>query len=182
MPPPGYGLVYVTPLLKILYSNPMINKDLVWQCLFKELNNLVTVAQAAAQRAHETATDDENIAENKYDTLGLEAAYLAQGQQHRLLQCQQDLDTYQELHKRYCNQEIVKIGSLAIIVDEDDGIRYFFIGSSAGGVKLLVDQVEVLVITPDAPLGKALMGTRVDDEVSLMIGGKSITYEVTAIS
>ena len=34
-------------------------------------------AEQAAQTAHETATHEENIAENKYDTLGLEAAYLA---------------------------------------------------------------------------------------------------------
>jgi len=33
--------------------------------------------------AHETATHEENIAENKYVTLGLEAAYLATGQARR---------------------------------------------------------------------------------------------------
>lgn len=33
---------------------------------------------SAAKRAYSTATDRANIAENKYDTLGLEAAYLAE--------------------------------------------------------------------------------------------------------
>ena len=39
--------------------------------------------EQAARVAHETATHEENIAENKYDTLGLEAAYLATGQARR---------------------------------------------------------------------------------------------------
>ena len=41
------------------------------------------VLTRAAQTAYEAATAEENIAENKYDTLGLEASYLATGQARR---------------------------------------------------------------------------------------------------
>jgi len=40
-------------------------------------------AERAVQAAHETATHEENIAENKHDTLGFEASYLATGQARR---------------------------------------------------------------------------------------------------
>ncbi len=47
------------------------------------LEHDVDVLRRAAQTAYETATAEENIAENKYDTLGLEASYLATGQARR---------------------------------------------------------------------------------------------------
>lgn len=52
------------------------------QVLGRLAEDLLRVEQAA-QIAHEAATHEENIAENKYDTLGLEAAYLATGQARR---------------------------------------------------------------------------------------------------
>jgi hypothetical protein len=48
--------------------------------LIIELEANYETALTVAKRAHSTATDQANIAENKYDTLGLEAAYLAEGQ------------------------------------------------------------------------------------------------------
>lgn len=52
------------------------------------------VAVRSAQTAHETATHEENVAENKYDTLGLEAAYLAAGQSRRVEEIRQALGLY----------------------------------------------------------------------------------------
>lgn len=59
--------------------------DKLWlqqQVLQRLADDLQRVEQAA-RFAHETATHEENIAENKYDTLGLEASYLATGQARR---------------------------------------------------------------------------------------------------
>jgi len=160
----------------------MIDKDLVWQQLFSELTRLIKVAQAAAQRAHDTATDDQNVAENKYDTLGLEAAYLAHGQQERVQQCQSDLADYQLLAQRYIHQDKIQLGTLVALIDEDEQCRYFLLGNGGGGVKLNISDVEVLVITPDAPLGEALLGKQLEDEVNLNIGGNLVNYEITAFN
>jgi len=158
-----------------------MDKNKVWQQLFKALSQLVETAKAAAQRAHNTATDDQNVAENKYDTLGLEAAYLAQGQQQRMLECQQDLAAYQTLVERYQDDGTIQLGSLVTLLTPNGISRYFLIGVNAGGIKLSIDGSEVLLITPQAPLGKALLNREVDDEVCLTIGGNSMVYEVTAI-
>ena len=56
-----------------------MNKHAVHQLILEKLTVDLDIAQRAAQTAYETATHEENIAENKYDTLGLEAAYLASG-------------------------------------------------------------------------------------------------------
>ena len=60
-----------------------MDKSALQQQVLARLADDLSVAERAAQVAHETATHEENIAENKYDTLGLEAAYLATGQARR---------------------------------------------------------------------------------------------------
>lgn len=51
-----------------------MNKQSVCQLILQQLRDDLEVAVRAAQTAYETATHEENIAENKYDTLGLEAS------------------------------------------------------------------------------------------------------------
>ncbi|HBM66331.1 MAG TPA: transcription elongation factor GreAB, partial [Pseudomonas sp.] len=61
------------------------------------LEHDLDVLTRAAQTAYEAATAEENIAENKYDTLGLEASYLATGQARRSAEIRQALVIYQQL-------------------------------------------------------------------------------------
>ena len=60
-----------------------MDKFLLQQQVLDRLAEDLLQAEQAVRAAHETATHEENIAENKYDTLGLEAAYLATGQVRR---------------------------------------------------------------------------------------------------
>ena len=60
-----------------------MDKLLLQQLVLKRLAEDLLQVEQAARVAHEAATHEENIAENKYDTLGLEAAYLAAGQTRR---------------------------------------------------------------------------------------------------
>ena len=62
----------------------IMNKTTVHQLIIDKLRIDLDVAERAAQTAYETATHEENVAENKYDTLGLEASYLATGQARRM--------------------------------------------------------------------------------------------------
>ena len=57
-------------------------------------------AAAAADQARETATSKENIAENKYDTFGLEAAYLAHGQSTRVQQLTAEIAAFSAMLRR----------------------------------------------------------------------------------
>ncbi len=61
-----------------------MDKQAIVQQVIERLGLELQAPEQAARVAHETATHEENIAENKYDTLGLEAAYLAAGQARRV--------------------------------------------------------------------------------------------------
>ncbi|MFJ4443695.1 transcription elongation factor GreAB [Pseudomonas sp. NPDC089422] len=126
------------------------------------------VLRRAAQTAYEAATAEENIAENKYDTLGLEASYLATGQARRTAEIRQALLTYQQLLLReYDPARGVQVSNLVTLEDEDGGRRLLFLGPEAAGLKIGEGDERVTVITPRSPLGQQLVAKKVDDEVRL---------------
>jgi transcription elongation GreA/GreB family factor len=128
----------------------------------------VEVLRRAAQTAYEAATAEENIAENKYDTLGLEASYLATGQARRTAEIRQALLTYQQLLLReYDPARGVQVSNLVTLEDERGEQRLLFLGPEAAGLKIGEGDELVTVITPRSPLGQQLVGKKVDDEVSL---------------
>ncbi len=132
------------------------------------LEHDLDVLTRAAQTAYEAATAEENIAENKYDTLGLEASYLATGQARRSAEIRKALLTYQQLLLRdYDPARGVQISNLVTLEDEDGSQRRLFLGPEAAGLKIGQGDGLVTVITPRSPLGQQLIGKRVDDELSL---------------
>ncbi|MBF0353302.1 MAG: hypothetical protein HQM11_19905 [SAR324 cluster bacterium] len=73
------------------------DKAIVKALIIEQLERDHELLFKAAKTAHEIATDKNNIPDNKYDTLSLEASYIAQGQANRSQQIRQDLDVYQKL-------------------------------------------------------------------------------------
>lgn len=157
-----------------------MDKKKVLQALLLALEKTYQVAFDAAQRAHETATADENVAENKYDTLAVEAAYLAQGQSVRVEQCDADIEAFKALPTKH-TADRVGLGSLVVLADENDVEKYLFFGPAAGGLKVVVDAIEVVVVTQASPLGRIAHGKELGDEFCLNIAGRSYEYEVLSL-
>ena len=156
-----------------------MNKVQLHQQLMTHLQQLLNNAKLAAKQAHEAATSEENIAEGRYDTLAIEAAYLAQGQSQRVIQCQADLDACINLSTS--KSTIGDIGALIVLLDEQEQAKYLWICPVAGGMKLKWDQHTVLVITPQSPVGHALFNQQLDDQVSITIADKKQHYEILQI-
>ena len=147
-----------------------------------QLMQSIHTAIESSERAHKTATDKENIPENKYDTLALEAAYLAHGQSMRIQKLQQALLTYQQAKfKVYDSQDEIGLGALVSLELDDSSVNNYFIGPSAGGLSVEFNGCIVQVLTPDAPLGAMLMSKMLDDEVTLTIQGKTTSYNIVEI-
>ena len=150
-----------------------MNKSLLLDAIVGEITSALNNSLAAAEEARATATNKENAAENKYDTLGLEAAYLAHGQSERVVQLEKDLAAYVSLRERLKDQAIVVVGSLLKLEYETGETRFLFIGPASGGLVVSLGGVSVIVITPGAPLGKALLGGGIDDDVNIGVAGSA---------
>lgn len=156
-----------------------MNKQQVYQRILARLAQDLEVAVRAAKTAHETATHEENIAENKYDTLGLEAAYLAAGQSRRVEEIRQALSLFENLQLRDFDEELgIQTSALVQLVNEQDQQRWVFLGPDGAGLKVQHDGTEILVITSRAPLGSALLNRLPGDELEVGQGNARQRYEI----
>ena len=156
-----------------------MNKSLLLAQIVSVLQEVHQSAVNAADLAYNAATDDESKAENKYDTQGLEASYLAHGQSQRVAECKDDLDAIEKLRPIDFNSETpISIGTLVVLRDNHDAEQWLFLSPAAGGLKLTFEGQKITLITPSAPLGSKLIDQHVGDEFEINIADNRYVYEV----
>jgi len=159
-----------------------MDKLLLLQQVLERLAEDLAQAEHAARTAHETATHEENIAENKYDTLGLEAAYLATGQSRRAEAIRQALAHWRQFRPRpYEPSQGIQLGALVCLLDADDKQQHLFLGPDGGSMTLVSDAQRVQVISSETPLGRALLGKCEGDEVILQVASNRQLFEVLRV-
>ena len=159
-----------------------MDKFLLQQQVLEQLAEDLRQTEQAVRTAHETATHEENIAENKYDTLGLEAAYLASGQARRAEAIRQALAHWRQFHALpYDAAKGIQLGALVCLVDSDDKEQQLFLGPGGGSMKLLSGTQLVQVISSEAPLARAMLGKGEGDELSIQVGSIRLQFEVLRV-
>jgi len=146
-----------------------------------ELVAAITAALDTARAAHaaavEGATHSEAKAENDKDTRGLEQSYLARGQAQRVAELEVGLRKVTAFEMPVLgDDDAIAIGALVTVAEDD--LRLLV--AHDGGGTLLADG-SVQVVTPQSPLGRALLGRRVDDEVEIRLPGGLRTLTIEAI-
>ena len=113
-----------------------MTKRLVIQKIIETLQSEMETYVRAAKFSHAEATAEENRAENKYDTRGLEASYLAAGQANKIVEIEESIAAFDALQERkFSEADGIDIG--ALIEFSQDGERaHYFIGPSAGGIEI----------------------------------------------
>ncbi len=159
-----------------------MNKRAVIQKIVAKLTSELEGYFRAAQAAHAEATHEQNKAENKYDTRGLEAAYLARGQSRQAKEVEAAIAAFEKLEARaFQKGEAIDLG--AVVELETKGERtIYFIGPKAGGTEVVHDGREILVITPQSPLGEQLQGKKQGDRLQLAIAGGRDQYRVLMVA
>ncbi|NBA93910.1 GreA/GreB family elongation factor [Pseudomonas sp. R5(2019)] len=158
------------------------DKPQLLQLIIDKLVIDLDIAQRAAQTAYEAATAEENIAENKYDTLGLEASYLATGQARRMEEIRQSLVHYQNLILRdYDETQGIEVSALVTLLAENGQHQYLFLGPDAAGLKIQLGSDLITVITSRSPLGQGLLGKFEGDEVQITVAGVVQHHEIVEV-
>lgn len=138
--------------------------------------------ERSARAAHAEATDEQSKAENKYDTRGLEASYLAQGQSRQAAEIVQAMQQYESLPVAPLGaNESIQIGALVELKRGSERTVYFM-GPRAGGTEVECDGETILVITPQSPIGLHLMGKRQGESLSIKLDRTLDAYHITTVS
>jgi len=162
-----------------------MNKKEIHQAITEALLTRFKTAEFAALQAHQAATSKESIAENKYDTFGLEASYLAHGQSQRVLDCEKDWLLFDKKNPQiHSGDEVISLWSAVELEPINSPLstpKYFFVAPCAGGLTVEVTGKLIYLVTIFSPVGKALIGKATDDEVYLSQNGSQVAYEITSV-
>jgi transcription elongation GreA/GreB family factor len=156
-------------------------KRALLDAIIAQLEAELAALTQAALATHAEATDEENKAEDKYDTRGLEASYLAHGQSKAAEEAATAVAQFRALPLRdFTAADAVGLGALVTLETGGKRSRYF-IGPRAGGTEITHEGLTILVITPSSPLGRQLVGRRPGDSLTLDLGGRKSPARLTSV-
>ena len=138
---------------------------------------------ASARTAAIEATHEESRPENKYDTRGLEASYLAGAQNARAAELVTILEHVRNTIPRTFS-ESDPIAPTAVVELETEGgaVTRLFLVRMGAGYTLTVETKKYVTVTTQSPLGQALLGKLTGDAVTLTTGRETKEYEIVRVS
>lgn len=159
-----------------------MNKMQLKKKIVAALSESLGVLDKAARASHAEATHESSKAENKYDTRGLEAAYLAGGQARQAKELLDSIATYESLAIRDFGPGD-PIDLTALVEMESDGAKsWYFIGPKNGGLEVTMGRNEITVVTPQSPLGQNLIGKKAGQRWTGKMGEAILKYHVVSVS
>ena len=159
-----------------------MNKAALLAAIIQRLEAELALLTTAALATYAEATDEQNKAENKYDTRGLEASYLARGQSKVVEDAAEALAQFRTLAVHDVPAgEPVALGALVTVADATGKPSHYFVGPRAGGTELEHEGRPVMIITPSSPLGRQMVGHREGESVSLEFGGRRSEYRIARV-
>ena len=158
-----------------------MKKSQLLKLIVAALSESLEVLTKAARASHAEATHESSRAESKYDTRGLEAAYLAGGQARQAREIQDTIALYEAMTTRdFKAGEPIDLGALVEV--EADGVRsLYFIGPKGGGLDIQHQRREITVITPQSPLGQNLMGKKAGDGWTASVDRAVVKHRIVSV-
>ena len=164
-------------------NQTIVSKQEIIDEVIKQLSKELSLAINAANEAHLAAIDDQSVAETQYDTLAIEAGYLAEGQSRRAQEFQQAISAYEALAKvEHLALEEVQLTALIQLGEDVAKHHWYFIGPSAGGTRCHLNGQTITVITVQSPLAQALLGKQLDDDVEVILANHNIEDYIAVLN
>jgi transcription elongation GreA/GreB family factor len=158
-----------------------MNKRTLIQKIITQLASELEVYFRAAQNSRAEATHEQNKVEGKYNTRGLEASYLARGQSKQAAELEAVIAEFEKLEARkFAANEVIGVGAL-VELEVGGEKSFYFIGPRAGGTEVMQDKKDILVITPQSPLGAQLMEKKQGDRPQLELAGRRQPAHIVSV-
>jgi hypothetical protein len=136
------------------------------------LQQEITRATESAERTRAGAIHEEARPENDKDTRALEASYLARGQAKRVADLESEYKQVAFMPVRaFGPDDAIELSAL-VQLESEEGRRWYWLAPAGGGRSLEHEGRTIDVLTPEAPLGRALVGKQRGDELELRLGAR----------
>jgi len=160
--------------------NANMDKQQLINHVIAQLKDMLAHAQQAAEEAHKGATHDQSKAETQYDTLGLEHAYLAEGQAKRIKELKAEITHFNQMAvKAFSEDDPIYLGAVVSLIHlQSQKPLTVFLAPCAGGLNIDMGGKTIQLISPNSPLTQALLGLYEGDECKLESGQ---VFEIMAL-
>lgn len=150
--------------------------------LLARLDEELATMRRAAKDAREAATHEEAKPENDKDTRALEASYLAGAQAARVRDLEGAKKAIEGMALLDLRGRQVQTSALVVLEDDDGARSTYFVAPFGGGLTVTAGTTSALVITPQSPLGRALLGHTEGEVVELRGKGPARDLSIVAVS
>jgi hypothetical protein len=149
-----------------------MDKPAILSALLEQLSSEISRATAAANRSRHDATHEEARPENDKDTRALETSYLARGQAQRVIDLEQAERQVRFMTLRDFGPDDPIDLSALVEVESDGASTWYLIAPAAGGRTVSHAGTNIDVLTPEAPLGRVLIGRVCGEDLELRVGAR----------
>jgi transcription elongation GreA/GreB family factor len=158
---------------------PSVNKPELFAQLKRALEAELGAAERAARETADAANHPEAKPDSDKDTRKIELSYLAAGQAARARELESGLALVGALPALpFADRAPISAGALATL-EVGDKTQRVLVCPAGGGLKLEDASGPISVVTPQSPLGRALLGRTCGDEFELTVAGR--TSEVVIV-
>ena len=159
----------------------MIQKPELVDRILESLREELTVLKDGARDAYEEATHEDNQPEDRFDTHSLEASYRAAGQAKLAVETESAIMRCQNMDlNEFGPDDPIGVGALVEVKSKNE-TGFYFLVPIAGGIEVKDGKSTILVITPQSPLGKLLVGRKAGENVQLQTTALPTEFEIVRV-
>lgn len=158
-----------------------MDKQKLIEHLKAQLQADLDAAIESARTTLDAATNEESKPENKYDTRGLEASYLAGAQAKRVGEIEEVLYLFRQTKIRNFTEDDAIAVMALVELKLNEKTSFVLIMPKGGGQLIQFEGHALQVITTFSPLGKALVGRKAGDEAIVESSKGSRVYEIISV-
>ncbi|MFH1802523.1 MAG: hypothetical protein ABH864_03655 [archaeon] len=138
------------------------------------------VLAGAASNARQASIDAPGAMVSRYDSAKEEQGYLADSLNLRHAEKVNGAGRIRSTPLPQ-NPQSVAVGTL-VRLENRNGLSDYFVLPYGGGEFIETDEGDITVVTPSAPIFKAMQGRRVGEDFVFSVRGRQITYRVLELS
>jgi len=148
--------------------------------LLREKLDLDLRSFAASQSAAQSgATHEETRQEDPKDTRAIEATYLARGLTEQVELMHDAIAVFSRLEVAdFGPGDPIAVTALVALEESTGEGSIYFLVPCVAGETLRLAGATIRTVTPRSPLGQALMGRHVDDEIDLQLPGRRLSATI----
>lgn len=146
-----------------------MNKKALLDQLIDILKKNIEIQRKSFESARQTSLEAPGRMQSRYDTMGIESAWVADGLAKSLIEKEKSVTQLESFKfgdtvNRVCLGSVVGISS-----GESLSKEYFFILPTASGYQLCENVITITTLTPTTPVGKALIGKQIGEDIEIQI-------------